>query len=44
MAAHRCGIVIMGDKEECQILRIHARIIKGGEEILQAGDTLILAK
>jgi hypothetical protein len=44
MAADRCGVVIMSDKEECQILRIHARIIKGGEEILQAGDTLILAK
>mgnify|MGYP001301436251 FL=1 len=28
IAAHWGGIVIMGDKEECQILRIHAWIIK----------------
>lgn len=34
LAAHRGGIVIMGNKEECQILRIYARIIKGSEEIL----------
>ncbi|MCX6673501.1 MAG: hypothetical protein NTY37_06965 [Methanothrix sp.] len=34
MAAHWGGIVIMGNKEECQVPRIHARIIKGGEEIL----------
>jgi len=34
MASHWGGIVIMGNKEECQVPRIHARIIKGGEEIL----------
>ena len=27
-------IVIMGNKEECQILRVNASIIKGGEKIL----------
>ena len=44
MAVDRFGVVIMSDKEECQIPGIHARIIKGGEEIIQAGDILILAK
>lgn len=44
VAAHRGRIVIMGDKEECQIMRIHARIIKGDNQILQAGYILTLAK
>ena len=34
MAAHWGGIVIMGNKEECQIPRINASIIEGGEKIL----------
>jgi len=34
MTAHWGGIVIMGNKEECQIARINASIIKGGEKIL----------
>ena len=34
MAAHWGGIVIMGNKEECQIPRINAPIIEGGEKIL----------
>jgi hypothetical protein len=43
-AAHGGGIVIMGNKEECQIPGINALIIEGGEKILQAGYILILAK
>jgi len=33
MGAHGGCIVIMGNKEECQILRINALIIERGEKI-----------
>ena len=34
LAAHWSGIIIMGNKEECQILGVNASIIEGGEKIL----------
>lgn len=34
LAVHGGSIVIMCNKEECQIPRINASIIEGGEEIL----------
>ncbi|GEM_PF-3172872 len=34
MVARRGCIIIMGNKEECQILRINASIIEGGDKIL----------
>ena len=34
MVARRGCIIIMGNKEECQIPRINASIIEGGDKIL----------
>ena len=44
MVVRRVCIIIMGNKEECQIPRINASIIEGGDKILQAGEILVLAK
>jgi hypothetical protein len=34
LAAYRSSIVIMGNKEECQILGVNASVIEGGKKIL----------
>lgn len=42
-AAYWCCIIIMGDKEECQVLGVDASIVKGGEKTFEIGEILSLA-